>query len=420
MEQVDSKILLDIGSSTVKVYRFSSNKVSNFLTRSISFKEKFNSERGISESSKKELFEIIDVLKEKNQSIQVKTYATGIFRKLAPPARVFFLDEFFQRTGLFLNIINQGLESFYLAVALMGKCSLNEPTLLINIGGHSIEIVVMYGKEAIEKKNIDFGVGAINTRFPGVNAQISKINIEEIDSFVRSRLPILLNKVKIAFYTGGELDFMQLADYPLSRNDLFSDDEHPSVITAKDFFKKNEELFKKIKLADLELLMPENPSWMRGARSCSAIAQSICKKYKLETIIPSNSNIVNGAVRQEFRYVSISGSFRKHLDYILEIKKHLETTGVEILSPRFIEPKNPGEEFVVFSGEEGKTPLELKRHHLSSIAKSDALVVCDPEGYVGASALIEIGYANAMGKRIIFTEAPEEFMLNILPAEIGL
>ena len=62
----------------------------------------------------------------------------------------------------------------------------------------------------------------------------------------------------------------------------------------------------------------------------------------------------------------------------------------------------------------------LERHHLDSIQKSDALIVCDPEGYVGASALIEIGYANALGKRIIFTEKPQEFMLNTLPHEIGL
>lgn len=66
------------------------------------------------------------------------------------------------------------------------------------------------------------------------------------------------------------------------------------------------------------------------------------------------------------------------------------------------------------------SPLELERHHLHSIKESDTLIVCDPEGYVVASTLIEIGYAQALGKRIIFVEKPEEFMLNTLPAEIGL
>lgn len=65
-------------------------------------------------------------------------------------------------------------------------------------------------------------------------------------------------------------------------------------------------------------------------------------------------------------------------------------------------------------------PLELERHHLNSISKSDALIVCDPECYVGASTLLEIGFANAIDKRIIFVEKPKEFILNTLPMEIGI
>jgi hypothetical protein len=91
-----------------------------------------------------------------------------------------------------------------------------------------------------------------------------------------------------------------------------------------------------------------------------------------------------------------------------------------VLSPRFTTPKTPGVEFVVFQGEEGLSPLELERYHLNSIKNSDALIVCDPNGYVGASALLEIGFTHSLGKRIIFTEKPEEFILNNLPFEVGL
>lgn len=192
------------------------------------------------------------------------------------------------------------------------------------------------------------------------------------------------------------------------------------MITIDDYKIKNKEIFEKITLKELEDLMPDNPKWMHGARAFSAISQAICEKYGILKIIPSDSNLINGVIRQEFRYVTLSGSFRKHLDYILKIKKELETSGVKVLSPRFIEPKNPGEEFVIFSGEEGLSPLELERYHLNSIINSDALIVCDPDGYVGASALLEIGFAQSLGKRIIFTEKPQEFILNNLPAEFGL
>jgi len=415
-----NKILIDIGSSTIKIYKSTQEEVSLLVQRTIPFKDGFDSEGGISDLAKKELFELIDSVKEENKSLPIKIYTTGIFRKLTDAARISFIDEFFERTGLLFNIISQDLENFYLEMALAGKCQLNEPILLINIGGGSTELVVMYGKEAVERKNIDLGVGAINTKFPQINEEMSKITLQEAINFIRENLPDLSNKVKVAFYTGGELNYMQLASYVLKPNRLFKDNDHPSLISVVDFSKRNKEIFEKVFLKELESLMPNNPKWMHGARGCSAIAQAICQRYQIQTIIPSNSNIINGVARQEFRYVTISGSFRKHLEYILKIKERLEARGTKVLSPRFTEPKNPGERFVVFTGEEGLGPLELERHHLNSISGSDALIVCDPEGYVGASALLEIGFANAIGKRIIFIEKPEEFMLNTLPAEIGL
>ena len=414
------KILIDVGSSTVKVYKYSNNKLNLILQRSLYFKDGFDPEGGISPENKKELFELLEAIKEENKDVSIRIYATGIFRKLAPETKVNFIDEVFLRTGLYFNIIDQDLENFYLEMALVGKCNLNEPVLLINIGGGSTELVVMYGKEAIERLNLDFGVGKIISDFPQINEEISRAKLEEVVESVKNLLPSLQNKPKIAFYTGNELTYMKLANYPLKKNNLFEDEDHPYLIEFEDFKNKNKEIFEKITLKELESLMPDNPKWMHGARPCSAIAQAICEKYNIEKIVPSDSNIINGIVRQEFRHVTLSGSFRKHLDYIIEVKKKLENNGVIVLSPRFTIPKTPETEFVIFHGEEGLSPLELERYHLESIKKSDALIVCDPNGYVGASALLEIGFAHSLGKRIIFTEKPEEFILNNLPFEIGL
>jgi len=414
------KILIDVGSSTVKVYKYFDNNLNLVLQRSLYFKEGFDPEGGINPNIKKEFFEFLEAVKDENKDIPIKIYATGIFRKLVPEAKINFIDEVFLRTGLYFNIIDQELENFYLEMALIGKCDLNEPLLLINIGGGSTELVVMYGKEAIERLNLDFGVGKIIADFPEINEEISKINLDDIVERIKNYLPLLKNKPKIAFYTGGELNYMRLANYPLKKNKFFEDKEHPVFIEFEDFKNKNKEIFEKITLKELENLMPENPKWMHGARPCSAIAQAICERYNIKEIIPSDSNLINGIVRQEFRHVTLSGSFRKHLNYILEVKNKLESGGVIVLSPRFVKPKNPNEEFVVFQGEEGLSPLELERYHLNSIKNSDALIVCDPNGYVGASALLEIGFANALGKRIIFIEKPEEFILNNLPAEFEL
>lgn len=417
---MNKKLLIDIGSSTVKVYEKTSDSVSLLLARSIPFKTDFDPVKGISESAKKELYDLIKEVKEKNADTPIKLFATALFRKLEPETRKAFVDEFFIRTGLYFNVISQELESFYLQVALTGKYQADEPVLLVNIGGGSTELVVMYGKEAIETKNVDLGVGTILTEFANINDPKAGVSLEKVIKFISDKLPSLDNKAKTGLYSGGELTYMQLAKYNLKPNKLFEDADHPSVISLGDFSTKNAGVFEKTTLKELEELTPDNPTWMHGARACSAIAQAICEKYGIETIVPSNSNLINGAARQEFRRVTISGSFRKYLEYILKVRKQLVAEGTEVLSPRFTEPKNPGEEFVVFSGEEGMSPLELESHHLHSIEQCDALIVCDPEGYVGASALIEIGYAQSLGKRVIFAEKPEEFMLNILPAEFTL
>ena len=64
---MNERILIDIGSSTVKVYKQTSNSVFLLLARSIAFKNEFDPVKGISEGAKKELYELITEIKEKNK-----------------------------------------------------------------------------------------------------------------------------------------------------------------------------------------------------------------------------------------------------------------------------------------------------------------------------------------------------------------
>lgn len=415
------KIFIDVGSSTTKVYHSQKpGSVKLLFTKSISFKEGFDLKTGISEERRSELVALLEELKDKHPNIPIRIYATAVFRKLLPAAKKELVDSIFSETGVYFNIINQELENYYLEVALVGKYKKDDPIMLVNIGGGSTELVILYGKRVIERHNLDLGIATIINKFPGVNKSISATSLSKVVEFTKKHLPVLKNKTKLAIYNGGELNYMRLVGYKLRKNKIFKDRKHPSLIHIKDYSNENEEVFKKIKIEELRKLMPNDPNWMYGARPCSAIAQAIFENYGIGIIIPSDSNLIDGVIRQDLRSVTLSGSFKKHLNYILDIRKYLIARNITVHSPRFTEPKNPGGEFVVFTGEEGLSPLKLERHHLDSIEKSDALIVCDPKGYVGASALIEIGYAQSLGKRIIFMEQPEEFMLNILPSEVGL
>ncbi len=185
-------------------------------------------------------------------------------------------------------------------MALVGRYKGKGKVLLINIGGGSTELIVMKNKKSIEVKNIDLGVGNILSQFPQINNGKGKVPLNEVKMFIDKKLPVLKSEVETAFYSGGELNYMQLAKYKLRENNLFKDDDHPSYILLKDFAKRNIEIFNDVYVKDLEKLMPENPTWMHGARTCSVIAQAICEKYGVKIIIPSNSNLINGVVRTGF------------------------------------------------------------------------------------------------------------------------
>jgi exopolyphosphatase/pppGpp-phosphohydrolase len=416
-----TKILIDIGSSTVKIYKKNPSQPLKFLeTKTFHFKQDFDPSKGINIKQFNDLCIYINDIKQTYRDCIYKTYATAVWRKLEKDVKKKTIDEFFDKTGIFLNIISHELENFYLYTGVVRNIPKDTTVLLINIGGGSTELAEVKNGKIINKANINIGVGTVLSKFPHLNDMYSKEKVETVITEIKNQLPKKKFSSEIAIYTGGELTYMRVAKYPLKENVISSNDDHPSCITLKDFQKRNKEIFSEVTIDELESFMPKDPKWMHGARACSAIAQAICEQYQITTIIPSDLNTIDGVSIQEFQTVTLSGSFRKHLDYFLNVKEHLEQKNIKIMSPRFESPKNPGEEFVIFDGEEGMTPLELERYHLDCIEKSDTLIVCNPNGYVGASAMIEIGLAAGLGKRIIFTEKPEEFMLNTLPAQIGL
>ncbi len=65
---------------------------------------------------------------------------------------------------------------------------------------------------------------------------------------------------------------------------------------------------------------------------------------------------------------------------------------------------------------------KLETEHFEAIDSSEGLYVICPNGYVGTLVSVEIGYARAQGKAIIFSETPEDLGLqaiatNYIPLE---
>ncbi len=102
--------------------------------------------------------------------------------------------------------------------------------------------------------------------------------------------------------------------------------------------------------------------------------------------------------------IVISGSFRRYFDGISETVKAFEALGIDVLSPKASKVINPGEEFAVLETDDTDDPKTLEQRHLDAIAAADALYLYDPDGYIGDSSKMELGWAIALGKPVFCKE----------------
>lgn len=101
--------------------------------------------------------------------------------------------------------------------------------------------------------------------------------------------------------------------------------------------------------------------------------------------------------------VTIAGSYKKHLDRIVEAKRLFEELGAVVLRPRSetVESKNEG--LVLLEGDPDDEEA-IQRAQLEAIAESHILYVVNPGGYVGGEATLEVGYAVAAGVTVVTSE----------------
>lgn len=426
--------LIDIGSKSVKVYQMLNGIVTqidkeSYKLNSIykeNFAESMNSSVGLelSADDKELLFCKFNDLAQKyvfNKS-NTKIFATGHFRDITDKHA--FIVEFYARTGLYFNIISQDLEAHYMAPILNRYKDVLGNTILINIGGGSIELLFcrngkLYGKP----QKLNFGANRISEiDFPHINQSSEVALLNDIVTSVQDKLQSQVERYQSVIYTGGELSFMKLLGYPLKENILFVDQAHPLTISTEDYYAYNEKLFSEYTIEDLHDLMPSNPTWMDGARACSAIAQAICQKFGVETIIPSDLNLIDGVCIQEARNAVICGSFNKHLSQIDSLIKILREKGINVLSPKNTDVVDNLSGFVVLKGDKmiNNCKWSVETNHLKAIEDCDMVIICNYDNFIGVSTAIEIGYSMKCGKKIVFLENNEIAQSMDAPFEIGL
>ena len=292
------KYYIDLGSSTIKVYGYE-KELTLLEENSIYFKNDFEPERGISDTNLNELCAYFEKIKEKYNLRYENTYiyVTGIFRNLINDRKVELMRLFNDKFDLHFNIISHGIENYYLGKAMQNDYN-NKKVLIINMGGKTTELVTFVGNKITDTKNLKVGVADLLNAFPKVNEPSSEATVEEMDDFVAEKLKNLTldTDYDCAIFTGGEERFELLTNFNLVQNTLFNDNIHKYMVSLEDYISGTEKVFYDITLEELYDLMPSNPKWMDGARAGAIIPLTLFKKAKINWIIPSDLNLINGVI----------------------------------------------------------------------------------------------------------------------------
>jgi nucleoside 2-deoxyribosyltransferase len=97
---------------------------------------------------------------------------------------------------------------------------------------------------------------------------------------------------------------------------------------------------------------------------------------------------------------TLSGSFHKDSQGLQRAYDELVRNQCQVLSPHRLDFIDSSALFVRDRAEKEDSVVSLEKHHLRAIEQSDFLWVHAPDGYVGKSTAMEIGYALALDKPI--------------------
>jgi hypothetical protein len=109
--------------------------------------------------------------------------------------------------------------------------------------------------------------------------------------------------------------------------------------------------------------------------------------------------------------ISLLGSLRKQLTYIKEKTLQLEKKGYNVLAPKSANVKTNENGFIIFEDDISDNPTIIESNFIENCLKSEVIIVCNKDGYIGNTVMFEIGYLLAKGKNIEFIEEPNEHWL---------
>lgn len=108
---------------------------------------------------------------------------------------------------------------------------------------------------------------------------------------------------------------------------------------------------------------------------------------------------------------TVSGSFHRFMFEIESAVRSLSELGVKVVSPADPRVVDAVGEFLFVASDRVRSIRLVQDRHLESIAGSDLLWLVCPDGYVGQSASMELGFAVANEVPVFSTALPADLTL---------
>lgn len=116
-------------------------------------------------------------------------------------------------------------------------------------------------------------------------------------------------------------------------------------------------------------------------------------------------------VGEQYLSVAVSGSFHRHMERISAAVQELASLSIRVLSPADPRVVAHQGEFLFVASDRVRSVRLVQDRHLESIRAADFLWLVCPDGYIGQSASMEVGFAAAIGVPIFSTHAPSDLTL---------
>ena len=304
--------LIDIGSNTTKLIvarpEADGMRILKRESRSESrLAENLYPQRLLSSDAIARTAAIVAELKEEAESLGasiIRAVSTGAAREALNADE--FVSACRNKTGLEIEILTAHREAEVLHAGVLADFESElDSFLVLNIGGISTEITA--GSKGHVDGIVDLRLGALSLteRFlksdPPSPAQLRALRAS-VEASLRAHGRPAAEHPPILVHTGGELDYLMVTGCPLWPSSLSPC--HPAQTDSTTFAAFCERV-SSLNLDQLRAFMPGNPRWMDGAIASNELTLAVCRSFGVETIIPSNKNLVDGLLLEMVNQAAI-------------------------------------------------------------------------------------------------------------------